>query len=718
MKNKKNGIRLDPDVLIRICMLVGLCGLTIQLLLSVFTDIPPPYSGIAVIAIYVAAAIAIIIKSHLTVYQYTEMHREVTMNGAAMTDLIEQSDIPAAITHDDGTIIWYNSAMRDLIDPSGSPLFGKKMDRFCPFNIHDLISATERPEDHDPIAIAKAKADGEDVTREKKNSASVGGKRLANGTGGLEYTIGSRRFLAKTYTVKVPSDSSRNELRNYHLTLFDEASELFDLKDKTARENLVAAYVVLDNLAELAQYVKVDYRRAANNIELHLKAWADELGGVLCQYDRDKYLLFFSQEKLEYTIENNFPILNKIRSEELGDGHMSVTVSMGISAVGSSVSEREQNAQLALDTALRRGGDQIVIKKESSMDFFGGRSKSIQKCEKVSSRVIADHLTKLIREHSKIMIMGHRNPDCDSVGACIGMARFVKGVGGFSTSVKIIIDTAAPAFKACAEPLLSSPEYKNVFLSGPSALDQITSDTLLIIVDANNFNIIESPDVAKSLSDIVVIDHHRKVSDFSRPLLIEYIDPSASSASEIVSEMIESELTENALLYDEANVLLSGIMLDTMNFTRSTGIRTFSAACFLRAAGASSEKARSFFEDDITQHLAEAKFFMPENVTIYRENLAIAISLGTDEKYDRVAASKAAERLITVRKVDAAFALVKIGNTIHISARSTGTINVQLILEKLKGGGHFDAAGAQVSGRTMNEVLVILKSAINEYIDG
>lgn len=718
MKNKKNGIRLDPDVLIRICMLVGLCGLTIQLLLSVFTDIPPLYSGIAVIAIYVAAAIAIIIKSHLTVYQYTEMHREVTMNGAAMTDLIEQSDIPAAITHDDGTIIWYNSAMRDLIDPSGSPLFGKKMDRFCPFNIHDLISATERPEDHDPIAIAKAKADGEDVTREKKNSASVGGKRLANGTGGLEYTIGSRRFLAKTYTVKVPSDSSRNELRNYHLTLFDEASELFDLKDKTARENLVAAYVVLDNLAELAQYVKVDYRRAANNIELHLKAWADELGGVLCQYDRDKYLLFFSQEKLEYTIENNFPILNKIRSEELGDGHMSVTVSMGISAVGSSVSEREQNAQLALDTALRRGGDQIVIKKESSMDFFGGRSKSIQKCEKVSSRVIADHLTKLIREHSKIMIMGHRNPDCDSVGACIGMARFVKGVGGFSTSVKIIIDTTAPAFKACAEPLLSSPEYKNVFLSGPSALDQITSDTLLIIVDANNFNIIESPDVAKSLSDIVVIDHHRKVSDFSRPLLIEYIDPSASSASELVSEMIESELTENALLYDEANVLLSGIMLDTMNFTRSTGIRTFSAACFLRAAGASSEKARSFFEDDITQHLAEAKFFMPENVTIYRENLAIAISLGTDEKYDRVAASKAAERLITVRKVDAAFALVKIGNTIHISARSTGTINVQLILEKLKGGGHFDAAGAQVSGRTMNEVLVILKSAINEYIDG
>jgi len=297
------------------------------------------------------------------------------------------------------------------------------------------------------------------------------------------------------------------------------------------------------------------------------------------------------------------------------------------------------------------------------------------------------------------------------------MARFAKSVGGFSTTVRIIIDTDCDTFKACTANIADLPDYKNVFLSGPSGLDAVTSDTLLIIVDVNNFNIIESPDIAKSVSDIVIIDHHRKVSESSRSLLIEYIDPSASSASELVSEMIENELPENTLLNEEADLLLSGIMLDTMNFTRSTGMRTFSAAYFLRSAGASSEKARVFFEDDITQHLAEAKFFMPENVTIYKENLAIAISMGTDEKYDRVAASKAAERLITVRKVDAAFALVKIGNTIHISARSTGTINVQLILEKLHGGGHFDSAGAQVNGRTMNETLVLLKSAINQYLE-
>lgn len=717
MKNKRNGLKIDPDMLIWICMIVGFVSIAIQFLLSSFTKIPPLYTGLGVIVAYGVAAVAIIIKSRLTIYQYTEMHREITMTGAAMTHLIEQSDIPAVITHDDGTIIWYNTALGRLLDESGSPLFGKKMSRFCPFDIDELKKATVSKEDLDTIALARAKAEGNEDTVDIQNSVAESGSRLANGSGGLEYTIGDRRFLVKSYTVKVPSDNEKSELRNYHLTVFDEATELFALKDKTARENLIVAYIVLDNLEELAQYVKVDYRQAANNIEMHIKSWVSSIGGVMCEYDRDKYLIFLSQEKLEETIENNFPILKTIRSEDVGDGTMTVTVSMGISGVGSTISEREQNAQLALDTALRRGGDQVVIKKETALEFFGGRAKGLQKQGTVSSRVIADHLSELIRSHSKIMIMGHKNPDCDSIGACIGMARFAKSIGGFSTSVRVIIDTDSDTFRACTPAIIDLPEYKNVFLSGPSGLDAVTSDTLLIIVDANNFNIIESPDIAKSVSDIVVIDHHRKVSEIGRPLLIEYIDPSASSASELISEMIENALSENDLLKEEADVLLSGIMLDTMNFTRSTGMRTFSAAYFLRSAGASSEKARSFFEDDITQHLAEAKFFMPENVTIYRENLAIAISMGTDEKYDRVAASKAAERLITVRKVDAAFALVKIGDTIHISARSTGTINVQLILEKLRGGGHFDSAGAQVTGRTMNEVLVILKSSINQYLD-
>lgn len=701
MKNKRNGLKIDPNVLIWLCMIVGLCCLVIQLLLSEFTKIPPLYSGLAILAAYLASAVAIIIKSRLTLRQYTEMHREITMNGAAMTDLVEQSDIPAVITHDDGTVIWYNSALGSLFGSSDTPLFGKNMSRFCHFDISELLEATASLTEPDRLS-----SDG--------TTPSI---RLANGSGGLEYKIDNRRFLVKSYTVKVPSDSGKDGLRNYHLTVFDEASELFDLKDKMARENLAVAYIVLDNLEELAQYVKVDYRQAANNIEMILKEWATGKGAVMCEYDRDKYLVFFAQEKLEEMVENNFPILRRIRSEKIGDGSMSVTISMGISAFGATVSDREQNAQLALDTALRRGGDQVVIKKESNMEYFGGRAKGMQRQSTVSSRVMADRLTELISTHSKIMIMGHKTPDCDSIGACIGMARFARTVGGFATTVRVIIDTESDTFKACTAAISAIPEYKNIFLSGQSGIDSVDSDTLLIVVDANNFNIIESPEIAKNVKKIVVIDHHRKIADFVRPVELEYIDPSASSASELVTEMIESALPENSLLNEEADVLLSGIMLDTMNFTRTTGTRTFSAAYFLRSSGASSEKARVFFEDDITQHLAEAKFFMPENVTIYKENLAIAMSMGTDEKYDRVAASKAAERLITVRGVDAAFALVKIGDTIHISARSTGTINVQLILEKLRGGGHFDSAAAQVSGSTLQDALVQLKEAIDSYFE-
>ena len=222
----------------------------------------------------------------------------------------------------------------------------------------------------------------------------------------------------------------------------------------------------------------------------------------------------------------------------------------------------------------------------------------------------------------------------------------------------------------------------------------------------------------RSVENIVIIDHHRKSAEYTRPISLEYIDPSASSASELITEMIESELAEGSLLNEEANVLLAGIMLDTMNFTRSSGVRTYSAAYYLRANGARAEEARLFFEDDLAQPIAEATFLTPGNITTFRGCIAIAISMGSETpQFDRIAAAKTSERLISTRGIEAAFALVKIGDSIVISARSTGQINVQLILERLHGGGHFDSAGAQVNGKSMNEVLVLLKNAINHYFD-
>ena len=715
MKNSSNRNTLDPRALIWIGIVSGFTALALQIVLSVFTEIDPLYSGLALVAVYIAAAAALIISYRATLHKYNQMHGRLLKNGEVMTALIEQTDIPAVITHDDGTIIWANKAMKELIASEGADLFGKNMNSFFRFDVRNIKNLTNSAIERDPIDIARQISEGKNVPIPSDDEIFVGGSRLLNGHGGLEYIIEGRRFLAKAYTITLPAESG-DELRHYNLTVFDESTELFNLKDRMARENPVVAYIVLDNLDELAQYVRVDYRVAANNIEMHIKEWSEQIGAVLCEYSRDKYMLIFSQELLEKTIIEGFPLLDRIRSEKLGDNSMSITISMGISNIGANIFEREQNAKLALDTALRRGGDQVVIKKEGGFDFYGGRSKSIQRREKVSSRVIANRLREIIEAHSSVMVMGHKNPDCDSIGSCIGIARFARAVGGDDLDLYIVTDTESETFKACTASF-PRDEIAKLIMNASAAIDCVTSETVLIVVDANSFNVIESPDIANSVSDIVIIDHHRKVSDLPRTMLLEYIDPSASSACELVAEMLESEFSETTLLKEEADVMLSGIMLDTMNFTRSTGMRTFSAAYFLRAAGAASERARAFFEDDISQHIAEAKFFAPDNVLVYKKNIAIAVSMGSDENYDRVAASKAAERLITVKNVTAAFALVKIGSSIHISARSTGKINVQLILEQLHGGGHFDSAGAQVTGRTMNEVLVLLKDAINTYLE-
>ena len=241
----------------------------------------------------------------------------------------------------------------------------------------------------------------------------------------------------------------------------------------------------------------------------------------------------------------------------------------------------------------------------------------------------------------------------------------------------------------------------------------IRSDTLLIIVDANNFNILESSDVANNISNFVVIDHHRKVAEFENEPLLSLIDPSASSASELITGILEQCLAADSMYKEEANLLLAGIMVDTNNFTRTTGTKTFSAAMYLRGVGANSEVAGTFFHEDFDSFLCEAKF--SSNVTMYLDRIAITESDGSDPSFDRIAAAKAADKLLTVRGVDASFALVSIEDKIHVSARSNGSINVQLILEKLGGGGHFDSAAAAITDSDMKTVLYRLKDAIDTY---
>ena len=281
---------------------------------------------------------------------------------------------------------------------------------------------------------------------------------------------------------------------------------------------------------------------------------------------------------------------------------------------------------------------------------------------------------------------------------------------------KIIVDKANQSFRICTEKLLSHPDYADMFIDRAEAVDLLSPSTLLIIADANNFSIIEAPEIATNAKTIYIVDHHRQTTELPETVVNPpYIDPAASSACELVAEILEQCLPAGALHSEEANVMISGIMVDTKNFTRTTSTRTFGAALYLRGEGANTEITRAFFDEEFENYMAEAKF--GTDVKIYRDSIAITKSDGTDNGYDRVAAAKSADRLLTIRSVDASFALVRVGDVINISARSNGKINVQLILEKIGGGGHFDVAGAQLEADSLEKAEKLLRDAIDDYFD-
>jgi c-di-AMP phosphodiesterase-like protein len=347
------------------------------------------------------------------------------------------------------------------------------------------------------------------------------------------------------------------------------------------------------------------------------------------------------------------------------------------------------------------------------LEFYGGRTRAIQKRTKVRSRVIGNELIRLMRESSNILVMGHRNEDFDALGACVGIARMAMYLG---KQVRIVANEEDENLALCFETLYAIPEYKKIFVSGVDAQELVQSGTLLVIVDVNRGAQFAAPDLADAVQRRVVIDHHRKSGDSKHEFLISYIEPSASSACELVTELIEQTLPAATLRHEEADVMYSGIVLDTKQFKHNIGVRTFSSAMFLRNEGADPEKAQALFKTNLADFQRLSKF--EEDVLIYRGVCAISVYDGDDaDDNDRVAAAKVADRLLSLRHVQASFVLCRIDNVICVSARSEGMWNVQSILERLGGGGHFDAAGAQLRGVTMEQAKEKLQEAINIHIN-
>ncbi|MBQ7873423.1 MAG: DHH family phosphoesterase [Clostridia bacterium] len=672
--SKKNNSRVftENNMLLWICLLSSAVFFGLYAIVDIFVDNYPIWLGPVLFAAD-ALFIAVVYITHKKKSDLDASFKESTLlMEKAMTGMMKNVEIPCILTLPSGLIAWCSQGAHKMLGTSES-LLQKNFNELCSISIDDLVATL--PES---------------------------GAAQTNDTS-VPVVIGERNYYAKIYRQMLGKNT-------YYLVTFTDYTEYEQLRIKSENEAPVVAHIVLDNLNEIAEYVRVNYRSAANEIEEILKKFATDMNGMIREYNRDRYIMVFSRKKYEECANNKFDILETVRSVRLGDSSVPVTISMGISLVGENFEEREKNAASALEFALQRGGDQVAVKTEEDVLFYGGRTKGVQKKLGSQMRVFATQLTSLIAGAGNILIMGHASPDFDAIGSCVGIARLCMFCG---QNPKIVMNTQNKNFLACTEKLLMLEDYKNVFISAEAGLDMVRSDTLLIIVDANNFNILESPDLASNIADFVVIDHHRKVAEFETEPKLNLIDPTASSASEMITAILEQCLPTDTLYKEEANVLLAGIMVDTKNFTRTTGTMTFSAAMYLRGVGANSEIAGAFFREEFADFMSEAKF--NSNVTMYMNKIAITQSNGNDPSFDRVAAAKAADKLLTVRGVEASFALVEIEGVIHISARSNGNVNVQLILEKMGGGGHFDSAAAALKGEDMRSTLYRLKDAIDEY---
>lgn len=684
MSNKKlDPFRHSDATPSRLYVLFAILMLAIHIAVCTYTDASPAGAGLVLISIYalVCLAVFLITRRQMNLYRI-ESDASEEQNNSVVYAFRTSLSIPYAVVTENGKIVTVNHAMRSAAK-LWETVFNSDISALCHCSMEEILHAAAEEE------AAQKQENAEDRTPPKPCIA----------------TIGSGRYRVECHALQ-------SKGKAYYMLVFHDVTELTELTALYHNNLTAVGYIVLDNLDEIAQYVKVSYQNEARQAEAILKEWAAELGGVLREYDRNKYFLLFSREMLAACIKNKFDILDTIRDIRIGEDNMPITVSMGIATTSDSLSGRERDALVALDLALQRGGDQVVLKNETGVHYFGGRTKSQQKRTRGHSRIIAGKLCSMISGSSNVIVMGHSNPDFDSIGACVGIAALALHLG---VDVKIVADTESESFKACTARLTELADYKNIFVDGVVGLGESSFGTLLIVVDANNFSILEAPEIAAHSFKTAVIDHHIKKGEFDHEPQLSYIDPSASSASELISEILEQTLPAGTLRKEEANILMAGIMVDTKNFTRTVGTRTFAAALYLRGAGASTEYARTFFEEAFEDYRAEAQF--GSEARIYRNRIAITSIEGGSGACNRIAAAKAADKLLTVRNVSAAFALIRNASTVHISARSDGTVNVQLILEKIGGGGHFDVAGAAIADSELKDAEQLLVDAIDSYFD-
>ena len=441
-------------------------------------------------------------------------------------------------------------------------------------------------------------------------------------------------------------------------------------------------------------------------IDERINKWVTGSGGMLRKYDRDRYLFICDEQSFSRLVEEKFSVLEAVHAVQSEDG-VTATLSIGAGKDCDTYEDAFKDANKSIEMALSRGGDQAVVKDSLDFQFYGGRSKSTEKRTKVKSRVMAKALGELITDASEVYVMGHEYADMDAVGASAGVCCAARKRG---KPVRIVIDLENNNARPLVRKLQELPEYKDVFISGAEAFLHAKPGALLVVVDTNRPDMVESRQLLDACNRVAVIDHHRRAATYIESAALNFHEPYASSASELVTELLQYMVEAGDLLRGEAEALLAGIMLDTKNFMMRTGGRTFEAAAFLRRTGADTAEVRRYFQSDLPSMIQ--RYDIIRGAKMYHGDLAVA---AVEKEVPRVTAAKASDDLLTLQGVQASFVIYKAGEGVSMSARSLGEINVQLILESLGGGGNSTTAGGYVPNTTVAQVHARLLEAINKY---
>lgn len=492
-------------------------------------------------------------------------------------------------------------------------------------------------------------------------------------------------------------------------TYWMDVTDLEHMRSTLEETKPVAAIVMIDNYEDLMSACPEGKRSAIRAaIEEKMDQWRGTSGALLMKYDRDRYLMVFTEKQYETFAQGRFAILDEVRTVQAAEG-VYATMSIGVGREAGSYDALFKNAGLALEMALSRGGDQAVVKDRMNFEFYGGRAKTTEKRTKVKSRVMANALGDLMDETEHVYVMGHQYADMDTLGAAAGVCAIARKRGKVA---RIVMDTENNSVGPMLRKLKALPEYKDVFIGGGDAFLRVQPDTLLVVVDTNRPASVESEPLLEACNRVAVIDHHRRGSSYIEKMALNFHEPYASSASELVTELLGYLLEPGDLLKTEAEALLAGIVLDTKNFTNRTGGRTFEAAAYLRRAGADTQDVQRMFQSDLESMID--RYAIIRQAVLYREDLAIA---AIDEECERVTAAKAADELLTLSGVQASFVFYPKDGGVYISARSLGEVNVQVIVETLGGGGNSTSAGGQLPGVTVEQVRQMLQEAIDKYYE-